>query len=200
MRRGCLASLCPALVAGFSLFASAAEARTFHLSPGGPDAWLVIDPRSAESMPGGVVRRMWTVMVQRSIVSGEAAQPGYVRTQSDYDCANREVRWRTFSAYSRSGDLLLTRNNAWPNWVPATSAPDIHTAFRVACEGGANSAVSAESIGQLVIALMTSWDPPTRPPAKRGDTAKPAPPRPATATSPAKAAPASPTPPAKKVP
>lgn len=152
-----------AALAGVVLCASQAQAKSFYLAPAGRDSWLVIDPLTAESQPGGVVRRMWSVVVQRSIVQGGPPQPGYVRTQTDYDCLNKQVRWRTFSAYSRSGALLVTRDNANPAWTEAAAAPDIYAAFRVACEGGAGSAVSAESIGRLVITLMASWDAPEAP-------------------------------------
>ena len=63
--RACL----PAALVGAALFASVAEAKSFYLAPAGKDSWLVIDPLTVESQPGGVVRRMWSVTVQRSIVS-----------------------------------------------------------------------------------------------------------------------------------
>ena len=157
--RACL----PAVLVGAALFASVAEAKSFYLAPAGKDSWLVIDPLTVESQPGGVVRRMWSVTVQRNIVSSGPPQPGYVRTQTDYDCLNKQVRWRTFSAYSRSGALLVTSDNPNPNWTEATSAVDIYAAFEVACAGAMTSAVSAESIGRLVIGLMASWDPPEAP-------------------------------------
>ena len=192
------AALAGAALCASSLFVSEAAAKSFYLAPAGKDSWLVIDPLTAESQPGGVVRRMWTVVVQRSIVAGGPPQPGYVRTQTDYDCLNKQLHWRTFSAYSRSGALLVTRDNPNPAWTDATSAPDLYAAFRIACEGAANSAVSAESIGRLVITLMASWDPPetqvaaqqpllpapgakpaATPPAKGAATAKPPPAKPA---------------------
>ncbi len=157
--RACL----PAVLVGAALFASVAEAKSFYLAPAGKDSWLVIDPLAVESQPGGVVRRMWSVTVQRSIVSSGPPQPGYVRTQTDYDCLNKQIRWRTFSAYSRSGALLVTRDNPNPGWTEATSAVDTYAAFKVACVGEMASAVSAESIGRLVIGLMASWDPPEAP-------------------------------------
>ena len=206
MRRSSRARAClPAAILSVALFAQAAEAKSFFLAPASRDSWLVIDPLTAESQPGGVVRRMWSVTVQRSIVQGGPPQPGYVRTQTDYDCLNKQVHWRTFSAYSRSGALLVTRNNANPAWTEATSAPDIYAAFRVACDGAMGTAVAAESIGRLVIALMASWDPPeaaaaaqqpllpapgakgAAPAAKAAAPAKAAPPKPAAAKpSPAK--------------
>lgn len=161
--RACL----PAALVGAALFASVAEAKSFYLAPAGKDSWLVIDPLTVESQPGGVVRRMWSVTVQRSIVSSGPPQPGYVRTQTDYDCLNKQMRWRTFSAYSRSGALLVARDNPNPGWTEATSAVDTYAAFKVACVGEMASAVSAESIGRLVIGLMASWDPPEAPAADR---------------------------------
>jgi hypothetical protein len=162
--RACLsAALVGAALCASPVFVSGAAAKSFYLAPAGKDSWLVIDPLTAESQPGGVVRRMWTVTVQRSIVDGDPPQPGYVRTQTDYDCVHRQVRWRTFSAYSRSGTLLVTRENPNPGWTDANSAADLFSALRVACEGVASSSVAAESIGRLVITLMAAWDPPEAP-------------------------------------
>jgi hypothetical protein len=192
-----LATLAGAALCATTLSATGAEAKSFYLSPAGKDSWLVIDPLTAESQPGGVVRRMWSVTVQRSIVDAGPPQPGYVRTQTDYDCLNKQVHWRTFSAYSRSGALLVTRDNINPAWTPATSAPDIYAAFRVACEGAFSSAVSAESIGRLVITLMASWDPPeTAAPAQQP--LLPAPAKPAAGAKAATPGPAAPKPAAAK--
>lgn len=145
-------------LAGLALVATPADARQFSMTRVGADTYVLVDPQSVESVPGGVVRRTWVVSVQRNILSGETPLPGYVRTLTDYDCINRETRWRTFQAYARSGEMLMTRDNPSPAWSPVTSAPDILAAYRTVCEANTGAAiVSAESIAKIVIALMASW-------------------------------------------
>lgn len=164
------------VLASLALFAPAADARQFSMSRVGADTYVLVDPQSVESIPGGVVRRTWVVSVQRNILSGDTPLPGYVRTLTDYDCINRETRWRTFQAYARSGEMLMTRDNPSPAWSSVTSAPDILAAYRAVCEANAGaSVISADSIAKVVIALMGSWDGASRPVVSPGPkAAKPA--------------------------
>jgi hypothetical protein len=138
-----------------------AEAKTFLLLPAGPEAWTLIDPAAVERDPGGVTRRAWTVTVQRNILDGQPAQPGYVRMLSEYDCMLRQVRWKTFSAFSRTGDLLLSQENRLQIWKPAEQTPESRDAYLAVCgQASAHSIISADSIGAAVAGLMRSWDPP----------------------------------------
>lgn len=186
----------PALVAGLalSLAAGAAEARSFYIIQSGADAWTVMDPEGIERLPTGQ-RRAWVVRVQRNILTGNPPTPGYVRTLTEYDCDANRTRWREFSAFSRSGSLLVSKVNPNPEWGPADEASDTYAAHRVVCEGGGGgSVVSADSVAKVVISLMGSWDPPPTPVAPAVPSAKaPATKAPATpagkATPPAKAAP-----------
>lgn len=179
--------------AALALGAGAAEARSFYVVQSGPDAWTVMDPEGIERIgEGGAVRKAWAVRVQRNILTGNPPTPGYVRTLSEYDCSLNRTRWREFSAFSRSGALLVSKVNPNPEWGPAEEASDTYAAHRVICEGGGGGAiVSAESVAKVVISLMGSWDPPapapapTLPPVKRAPVTK-APPAKA---PPAKAAP-----------
>ena len=162
-----------AAAALLALSAGSSQARTFNVIPSAGGNWLIIDPATVESVPGGLVRRTWTVGVQRNIVGGDLAQPGYVRTLTDFDCVTRQTRWRQFSAFTRSGELLLTRDNPSSNWILASSTPETQEAIGVVCGAAASrSAISADSVARVVIALMAAWDPPggakpaTQPPAK----------------------------------
>jgi hypothetical protein len=150
-------------LAGLALLAlpSAAAARSYYVIQSGGDGWTVMDPDSVEAVPGSAVKKAWAVRVQRNILSGSPPQPGYVRTLSEYDCAVHRVRWREFSAFSRSGKLLVSKVNPQPEWGPATEDSDTDAAYRVVCEGaGGGSLVSADSVAKVVISLMGSWDPP----------------------------------------
>jgi hypothetical protein len=149
-----LAGLCAAAAA------PAAAARTFYVLQSGPDDWTVMDPFAAQEQ-GLQVRRASTVRVQRNILASGPPQPGYVRTQTEYDCARARTRWLEFSAFSRSGALLARKANPDPQWRPAGEAPDIEAAYRVVCTGGAGAAVvEADSIARVVIGLMAAWDQP----------------------------------------
>lgn len=186
-----------------ALGAGAAQARTFYVIQSGPEAWTVMDPDGIERIgEGGALRKAWAVRVQRNILTGNPPTPGYVRTLSEYDCAENRTRWREFSAYSRSGALLLSKVNPNPEWGPAEEASDTSAAHRVVCEGGGGGAiVSADSVAKVVINLMGSWDapaaplapftPPIRTPVTKAAPAKGTPAKPAApkATPPAKAAP-----------
>ncbi|MDZ4371404.1 MAG: hypothetical protein U1C74_08300 [Phenylobacterium sp.] len=147
-----------------SAIAPAAEARIFYVVQSGADAWTVMDPEGIERVGEGSVRRAWSVRVQRNILTGDPPTPGYVRTLSEYDCAVSRTRWREFSAFSRSGALLVSKVNPNPEWGPSEEASDLYAAHRVVCEGGGGGAViSAESVAKVVISLMGSWDPPAQP-------------------------------------
>lgn len=181
-----------ALLMTGALLPTAGHARIYHVIQSGADSWTVLDPAGVETVAGSPVRRAWEVRVQRNILSGTPPQPGYVRTLNEYDCAAQRTRWREFSAFSRSGALLVSKVNPNPEWGPAAESYDTQAAFKVVCEGyGGGSVVSAESVAKLVIRLMGSWDPPSTPiepvlpPA-----AAPAPARKAAAAPAAKAAPA----------
>lgn len=144
--------------------ATAAQARTFYVVQSGPDAWTVMDPEGIERVDGGNVRKAWDVRVQRNILTGTPPQPGYVRTLSEYDCEADRTRWREFTAYSRSGGLLISKVNPNPEWGPANEASDTYAAFRVICRGGGGgSVVSADTVAKVVIGLMGAWDPPATP-------------------------------------
>ena len=142
--------------------AGSAMAKTFYVVQSGPEAWTVMDPQGIETLPGpGVLRQAWAVRVQRNILTGNPPQPGYVRTLSEYDCDQSLVRWREFSAYSRSGSALISNSNPNPEWGPPTEAGETYSAFKIVCQGGGRAAVvSADSVARVVISLMASWDPP----------------------------------------
>ncbi len=149
---------------GLLASATAAEARTFYVIQAGPNDWTVMDPEGIERSADGVVRKAWTVRVQRNILTGNPPTPGYVRTLNEYNCRESRTRWREFSAYSRSGALLVSKVNPNPEWGPAEEASDMMAAYRVVCEGvGGGSVVSADSVAKVVIGLMGSWDPPPAP-------------------------------------
>lgn len=152
------------LVGLVALAATPAPARIYQIIQSGPDDWTVMDPEGVERVGTGAVRRAWVVRVQRNILSGSPPQPGYVRTLTEYDCDVGRTRWREFTAYSRSGGLLVSKVNPNPEWGPAEEASDTYAAHRVICEGGGGGAVvSAESVAKVVIRLMGSWDPPAQP-------------------------------------
>lgn len=144
-----------------ALAAPEAQARTFYVIQSGADGWTVMDPDAIEVLDGGKVRRAWTVRIQRNITNGQPAQPGYVRSLNEYACADYRMRWREFSAFSRSGALLLSKVNPNPEWGPVAESADTRAEYRVVCEGvGEGSVISADSVAKVVIALMGSWDPP----------------------------------------
>lgn len=153
-------SLALAVVATLFGVASA-RARTFYVVRSGSDAWTVMDAGGIEQVPGSPVRKAWSVTVQRNILSaGLPPQPGYVRTLNEYDCLAGRTRWMTFSAFSRGGGLLVTRQNPTPDWGPADEAGDMLSGYRVVCQGGGGAVVAADSLAKVVISLMAAWDPP----------------------------------------
>jgi hypothetical protein len=157
----------------------AADARPYYVIQTGGEGWTVMDPQGVETAAGSPVKKAWAVRVQRNILSSGPPQPGYVRTLSEYDCVAQRTRWREFSAFSRSGKLLISKVNPQPEWAPATEDSEAYAAYRVVCEGvGGGSIVSADSVAKVVISLMGAWDPPGQPAATVPDPA-PAQPDPA---------------------
>lgn len=153
-----------ALGAATLLFAATAEAKIFYVVQSDASSWTVMDPESIERIGDGPLRKAWSVRVQRNILSGNPPTPGYVRTLSEYDCQQQRTRWREFSAFSRSGGLLVSKVNRQPEWGPAAEATDTYAAYRVICEGvGGGSVVSADTVAKVVIGLMAAWDPPPTP-------------------------------------
>jgi len=149
------------IAAGLGLLAaSGARAAIYALIPSGPDTVTVIDPSTVERVEGQpLVRRAWNVNVKRSLVADGPPQPGYVRMQSDYDCAQQRVRWRTFSVYSRFGALVMQKDNDDEAWTPALEGSEGAASLRVVChDDPGRSAIAAKSIGQVVIGLMQAWD------------------------------------------
>jgi hypothetical protein len=172
MKRQVTASL---LALGLGLSATEADAKTFVIVDSTPTGWTIIDPMGMETTGGGVVQRTWTVQILRNILNSSPGQPGYVRTQTDYDCGRREFRWREFTAFSRSGDALVNKQNPAYHWESVDKAPDTLAAFQVACGMSiGRGVVTADSIGKLVISIMAGWDKAaTAPPPKP----KPVPPK-----------------------
>lgn len=160
-----------AILAGLTVFAalgwSVAQAKPFILLRSVGDARMIIDPSAIEADAGGATRRMWTVTVQGNILNEAPPQPGYVRALNEYDCAGRKSRWRSFTAFSRAGDVLLSRDNASGDWTDVTSTSGTLGEWRVACGlSRGDSAVEADSIAKVVIALMRAFDPALAPPVR----------------------------------
>lgn len=151
----------PILIAAAALLAApVAHAGIYAVIPSGPDAVTVIDPTTVERVDGQPsVRRAWNVNVKRTLVAEGPPQPGYVRMQSDYDCAQRRIRWRTFSVYSRFGDLVMQKDNDDEAWTPAPDGSEGGDSLKVVCQADTGrSAVAAKSVSQVVIGLMQAWD------------------------------------------
>ena len=147
-----------------------ASAATSSLIESGDDAVTVLDPAGVERLGDGQVRRVQIIRVQKSILADGPPQPGYVATQTDYDCVHLRYRWRGFSAYARSGERLLHKDNDDPAWAQVKDNTEATVAARIVCDGPATSGVfAADSVGQLVSSLMRAWDPADAP-------AQPAPP------------------------
>jgi hypothetical protein len=153
-----------AVLAGLAIVAAfapgGAQARPFYLLRSVADARMIIDPAGIEIVAGGPVRRMWTVTVQANIANETPPQPGYVRALNEYDCAAQKTRWRSFSVFSRAGGVLLKKENNSPDWTDVTPASGTIGEWRVACGySSGDSAVEADSIAKVVIALMRAFDP-----------------------------------------
>ncbi|THD58691.1 hypothetical protein [Phenylobacterium sp.] len=142
------------------LGAGRAEAALFDVVRSNASAVTVIDPSAVEAVPGdGKVRRVRSVAVQRSITADGPRQAGYVSTISDYDCLKWRSRWRAFSVYTRFGALVLHKDNAEAGWTPIYGDPEAEATAPVVCNGGgAANVYSAASIGELVTALLQTWD------------------------------------------
>jgi hypothetical protein len=148
-----------AIVCAAVAAAPAARAATFDVVRSGPDMVTLVDPAAVERVGDGKVRRAWSVNVQRNLVSGGPQQPGYVRTQNDYDCEDWKIRWRGFSVYSRFGDLVMHKDNDDPAWASIEGNFEATASARIICDGrAAGSVYTASSIGQLVVSLMQVWD------------------------------------------
>lgn len=155
--------------AGLALLALApkAWAGAYAIVRSQPDTITVMDPAGVEPVPGNDrLRQAWSVSVQRNLVSGGAPQPGYVRTLSQYDCAGRTVRWKSFAAFSRFGAPLMSQENKDDGWKPVAANSEEDAAIRLVCDRQNRwAAVSAQSLSQLVLSLMQAWDPqPAAPP------------------------------------
>ena len=136
-------------------------ARTFYVLRTLGDAWMIVDPTGIETGDAATQKRMWTVTVQPNILNETPPQPGYVRALNEFDCATQKTRWRSFTVFSRSGGRLMDRENASPEWVDTTAGSSTLVEWRVACGySTGDSAISADSTAQVVIALMRAWDPP----------------------------------------
>jgi hypothetical protein len=159
-----------AAAAGLVLAGSPAVARPFILLRAA-GSWIVIDRSAIEK--AGDIRRGAVVTVQSNILDGSPPQPGYVRTTSEYDCGKRDVRWRSFSAFSRTGSLLVRRDNPQNDWAPASASAETLAALRVVCgEFDGDAAISANGIADVVIALLQAYDPAPAP-AEAASPAKP---------------------------
>ncbi len=158
-----------------ALVAGAAEARPFLVLRAPAEAVMIIDPSGIEPVPGGAVRRMWTVTVQRNILNETPPQPGYVRALNEYDCDGQKTRWKSFTAFSRAGAPLVSRDNPDVAWSEVTPLSGALGEWRVACGYSAgDSVIAADSVAKVVIALMRAWDPV---PVPKPPLAKPKPPR-----------------------
>jgi hypothetical protein len=144
--------------------AAPAQARNYLLLRANAEAWTLIDPSTIENVPGGVLRRTWVVTVQRNILNQAPAQPGYVRTLTEYDCGSEQIRWRRLSAFSRTGAALVSEENKFPSWTEAKAKPTSLAELRAVCGRPlGQSAISADSIAAAVIARMQTWDAPLAP-------------------------------------
>ena len=140
--------------------APASQAAVFAMVRAEPDTITVMDPAAVEPVPGADnLRRAYSITVQKTLVSEGPQQPGYVRTLNEYDCAARMVRWKSFSVYSRFGDLVIHKDNADQTWSPTPPGSEAEASTRLVCDHANKwSAVAATSLSQLVISLMQAWD------------------------------------------
>lgn len=148
--------LAAAAVATAAALGPAARAAVYQVVQSGPDEITVLDPAAVETIPGAPKQfRAWSVNVKRVLVSGGPQQPGYVRALSDYDCAAKKVRWRSFYAYSRFGALVMRQDNPEPAWQGSADDPGLKA---ICADRAGRAAVSAASMTQLVLSLMQAWD------------------------------------------
>lgn len=169
------------LVCASAFSVSAAHAATYAVVRLEPDVVTLMDPAAIEAVAGSdALRRAWSVSVQKNLVSDGPQQPGYVRTLNEYDCAARQLRWKSFFVYSRFGVAVMHKDNDDPAWNPATPKSEAEAAMRLVCDhSNRSAAMSAQSLSQIVIAQMRAWDegaplPPLQPVTRR------TPPKPAT--------------------
>ena len=115
--------------------APASQAAVFAMVRAEPDTITVMDPAAVEAVPGaGNLRRAYSVTVQKTLVSDGPQQPGYVRTLNEYDCAARMIRWKSFSVYSRFGDLVIHKDNADQTWSPTPPGSEAEASTRLVCD------------------------------------------------------------------
>lgn len=150
------------LIAFAALCAAAApaQAAVFRIVASDAGSVTVVDPAAVRFDGQTRLFSAWTVAVKRKLTDDEAGQPGYVRTLTEYDCVRRQFRWRTVMAYSRFGALVLEMNNSDSAWLSGYQARGQDAGLRAVCDDVASGAVSANSMAELVISLMHSWDPP----------------------------------------
>ena len=173
MGRRAISGLVVAAAVGFA--ATAAEARIFVVLRSPVEGWTLYDPATVEDRPGGVVRRVSTITVRRSIMDDGPEQPGYIRTLADYDCVQRQVRWQLVDAFARDGQLLVTQRNTAEGWRAVAADGETQAVYEALCTRAApRSVMSGESIGSIVSALMSAWDPPPKPPTPKPTKAAPA--------------------------
>jgi hypothetical protein len=148
--------LLPVLASALAvLIGGPARAAVYAVVQSSRDEVTVVDPAAVERLPGGDKRRAWTVSVKRNLMTGGPPQPGYVRTFSEYDCSARKVRWKSFSAYSEFGVLVMKKDNADQAW----GGSDADAGLRTVCgDIGGASVVAAASLTDLVVGLMRAWD------------------------------------------
>lgn len=176
------------LLALATTLATFAEARPFYVLRAAGDARVIVDPTTIESVEGGAVRRMWLVTVQGNILNEGPPQPGYVRALNAYDCAAQKSRWEKFTAFSRSGQALLSRENPDPAWASVTAENGMLGEWRVACGLSAgDSVIAGETIAKVVVALMRTYDLQAQPPVA-GPSVRPPPKVPMSKAPPPKAA------------
>ena len=148
-----------ALTMAVMLTTSAAHAATFYVTNRTADAWTVVDLRAVEMLADGV-RRVPSVTIQRSIANRGAAPPGYLRSIGEYDCARRQARWITFTLYSSTGASLVTERNAKSDWAEPGRGTDTGSTLSLLCgePGGVDlPTISANSIGDIVVRLISAW-------------------------------------------
>jgi hypothetical protein len=158
-------SAAAALAAAALLSPPAAFAGTYSIVARTPDSWTVVDPAAAESLAGGI-KRLSSVTVQKSISPRGPPRPGYVKSLSEYDCALRKSRWIQFVLYDRSGAVVISQKNPKPDWSEPTRGTDAGSTLALLCGqyGGVDlPAVSATSLGGLVLSLFAGWDQATAP-------------------------------------
>ena len=132
----------------------------FRILASDADSITVVDPTGVRFDGQTRLFSAWTVAIKRKLTDEDAAQPGYVRTLNEYDCVRRQFRWRTVMVYSRFGALVLQMDNTNSDWLSGYQPAGQDAGLRAVCDEATSGAVSANSMAELVISLMRSWDPP----------------------------------------